>query len=291
MKKHIIISAVATLVSSVSVNAADLLMQKGPQEALSISPWKGFYAGINAGYGLNNINTYDKLGTSTQGAFTAFNGYNTQYIGGALAGGQLGYNHVFSNHIMLGGEADLGWADIYNNTSPNNSGATSLSTNSASFANNASNNYSRLGLDWFGTVRARLGYDMGKFLPYITGGFAYGGLSNTNRSIQAYSFGGANSGYTVLINGSNSSVSVGWALGAGSEYLVSDNWSVKAEYLYTSLGGITTPISTSITGQSNGNIAVGYGTNTSGQFGVHQVRAGLNYHAHWWDAAPVVAKF
>ena len=34
-------------------------------------------------------------------------------------------------------------------------------------------------LDWWGTVRGRLGYAFGNVLPYVTGGFAYGGKALT----------------------------------------------------------------------------------------------------------------
>jgi hypothetical protein len=64
--------------------------------------------------------------------------------------------------------------------------------------------------------------------------------------------------------------------------------------LFTSLGGITTPttsVATSIYPIIGSVIQAGSGNISSGSFGVHQIRAGLNYYTNWWGSAPIVAKF
>lgn len=99
-------------------------------------------------------------------------------------------------------------------------------------------------LDYFGTVRGRLGYAVDQFLIYGTGGFAYGRGT--------YELGGL----------SNDQVSTGWTLGGGGEYAFSPNWSVKAEYLYVDLGKETY---TSVVGPLD------VGTNAN------ILRAGVNY--------------
>lgn len=230
--------------------------------------WEGFYAGLNAGYGANSIKTYtnstvvDKATGLTESATAS---HDTSYVGGALAGGQFGYNHVFANHIMLGAEADMNWADIYNNVNPTGTAEYTIGHSvelpvvlpgqlSHEVTLDQKSGYRRVGMDWIGTVRARVGYDLGKFLPYVTAGLAYGGLSS-NFSDYEYGievktprpiFGQlvppqymGPSGSTTT--GFSTTVNVGWAIGAGAGYMVADGWSVKGEYLYTSIGGITTP--------------------------------------------------
>ena len=76
-------------------------------------------------------------------------------------------------------------------------------------------------VDYFGTVRARLGWAVDQFLIYGTGGFAYG------------------RGNYELAGLSNKQTSTGWTIGGGGEYAVTPNWSVKAEYLYVDLGSET----------------------------------------------------
>ena len=89
-------------------------------------------------------------------------------------------------------------------------------------------------LDWFGTLRARLGVTVAPtFLLYATGGLAYGGVrlntlvnQQVTNSLVPPSFASA----------SNSSTRVGWTIGVGGEYAFSQNWSAKVEYLYYDLG-------------------------------------------------------
>lgn len=99
-------------------------------------------------------------------------------------------------------------------------------------------------LDYFGTVRARAGFAVDQFLLFGTGGLAYGRGT--------YEIGGL----------SNDQTNVGWTIGAGAEYAIDLNWSVKAEYLYVDLGSETY---TTVAGP----IDVGLTSNI--------LRAGVNY--------------
>ncbi|MCK0196696.1 outer membrane beta-barrel protein [Ancylobacter sp. 6x-1] len=76
-------------------------------------------------------------------------------------------------------------------------------------------------LDYFGTARLRAGYAINQLLIYGTGGLAYGGGE--------YKLGGLSSDKSHI----------GWALGAGAEYAINQNWSVKGEYLRIDLSSET----------------------------------------------------
>lgn len=109
--------------------------------------------------------------------------------------------------------------------------------------------YSNIGsgvfeLDYFGTVRARAGFAVDQFLLFGTAGFAYG------------------RGTYELAGLSNDQTNMGWTVGAGAEYAIDMNWSVKAEYLYMDLGSETYAT-------VGGPIEVGLTSNI--------VRAGVNY--------------
>jgi outer membrane immunogenic protein len=71
---------------------------------------------------------------------------------------------------------------------------------------------------WFGTVRGRGGLAFDNLLFYGTAGLAYG------------------RGRIEFGNLSEVNTHTGWAAGAGVEYGLSRNWSVKAEYLRVDLG-------------------------------------------------------
>ena len=66
-------------------------------------------------------------------------------------------------------------------------------------------------------------------LAYITGGVAYGEIDH--RSIQGQDGG--------LFGNVSSYVRAGWAAGAGADYAMTADLSLRAEYLYVSLAGLT----------------------------------------------------
>jgi len=73
-------------------------------------------------------------------------------------------------------------------------------------------------LNWFGTFRGRIGIAIwDRWLPYFTGGLAYGGR-------------------TMTIGGfSADNTSLGWAIGVGIDYAITPQWSARLEYLHISL--------------------------------------------------------
>lgn len=187
MKSVLVSGALLGAMVAAPAMAADLAKpQSYPVKAQVVAPppvfsWTGFYIGANAGYAWGSgKGAADYYGLSPDGWF---------------GGGQVGYNYQFQNNVLIGVEADLQGSDI---------------SNSANGVNSK--------LDYFGTVRARLGYAYDRFLPYVTGGLAYG--KNTINDL----------GY------SDSNTHVGWTVGGGLEYAITNNWTARAEYLYMDLG-------------------------------------------------------
>jgi outer membrane immunogenic protein len=101
---------------------------------------------------------------------------------------------------------------------------------------------------WVGTTRARVGYAFDRWLPYVTGGVAYG-------NIQA-----------AQPTGTSSNTNVGWTAGAGVEYAISRNWSAKLEYLHIDLGTAT------FMGAASGTPTLAVPVTDE------LVRAGINFH-------------
>lgn len=189
MKKLLAVSAFAIAAVSGQAFAADPIMP-APAPIVPVvdssSVWDGFYAGANVGYGWADA---DIDGTSFP-----------EDIDGWLGGAQLGYNWAMSG-VVLGVEGDYQLSDVKYHES---AGGVDLD----------------IGINHFGTVRARVGADLGTFMPYLTAGIAFGELgaelSSGATSISADEYGW------------------GWTAGAGVEAMVMDNLSVKGEYLYTS---------------------------------------------------------
>jgi outer membrane immunogenic protein len=64
---------------------------------------------------------------------------------------------------------------------------------------------------------------------------------------------------------------VGWAVGAGNEYALTNCWSIKLEYLYINLG------SSSYTYGAPAVAPPGYTYTTNIDTAQHVIRVGLNY--------------
>lgn len=183
--------AIAGVLSTSTAFAADLgyVNQAAPAAAAytSASSWSGFYAGVNGGYGWAEIED---------------GGFTFDELEGIFGGAQVGYNYDFGGFV-LGIEGDIQLSDIGYEVEL----APGLGLEAK--------------LDYFGTVRARAGYAFDAFLPYVTGGLAYGGASIEG---------------TGGIVGGIDDTFVGYTIGAGLEVAVADNVSVKGEYLYTDFG-------------------------------------------------------
>ncbi|MET0407516.1 MAG: outer membrane beta-barrel protein, partial [Hyphomicrobium sp.] len=82
-------------------------------------------------------------------------------------------------------------------------------------------------VDWYGTLRARVGIVGDQnFLVFATGGLAYGGIDHSMSA----------SGTENLRFFSSSDTQIGWTAGGGVDYLLSDHWAFRADALYVDLG-------------------------------------------------------
>jgi outer membrane immunogenic protein len=121
-------------------------------------------------------------------------------------------------------------------------------------------------LGWLGTVRGRVGVTPATdWLIYATGGLAYGRTHYSHLFVNTS--GTPNEGFA----GSASDIPVGWTIGAGAEFMMTSNWTVKGEYLYYDLG------STRVVGLPFNQRANGFGADGNYQTKGNLVRVGLNY--------------
>ena len=326
MKKFFFMMASIVSVMS-SALAADLPSRK---ETISAAPpppmWTGFYAGLNAGYGFNTSNSITTSGVpydpwAEQQAFfsttrwsersQAFSAANSSSFSisqaGILGGGQIGYNYLYKDRYLVGFETDFQGSGISGSGSQYSIVSDELyylNTVEASKRDTIGGGAVSAGVNWFGTVRGRLGYLITpNFLAYGTGGLTYGGVY-ANVTPSAYSafslrfnrtltpYGGA---LATSFPGSQNNVLVGWNAGGGFEWMFLSNWSVKAEAIYYNLGSET--VSNQLATQTAryrliGGVESGWAlfSNTKVNFAGIIARMGVNYHFNF-ASVPVVAKF
>jgi outer membrane immunogenic protein len=289
MKRPATAIAVAALIGTPAF-AADMAVKAPPPSPPSapVYNWTGFYVGGNIGASFGRAKT-DFNGTPLFGEtlsgpvpFTpGFAGSDTAYPSGFMGGGQIGYNWQYSPLIVVGLEADIQGAleRETDNLSPQNF---FFQSSTAFGEGTAVTNYTTQ-IDWFGTVRLRIGYvwGNGEVMSYVTGGLAYGEvkINGTNTVSGEFEFGPVDSLGSVTRAFDHSHVNTGWTVGFGTEgKLLIPGWTYKIESLYMDLGTLD---ATSVTSASPAVL-----TGVMGQVTTHThftdaiLRAGLNYQFH-----------
>jgi len=211
-------AAAVLLTAPLGAKAADLPRPsyKAPAYVAPLFTWTGFYVGLNGGYGFGKSN-WDVPAVSLSPK-------------GVVAGATLGYN-LQTGYWVWGFEGDFDWSNIKGSAA---CGAGTCETKN----------------DWLGTARLRAGYaGWNNWLPYITGGAAFGSIKASNSAAS-----------------SASKTKFGWTAGVGIEYAFLGNWSTKLEYLYADLGSFDC-----------GSACSGGVTPDNVSFKTNIVRAGINY--------------
>jgi len=236
-----------------AASAADLpasMVTKAPPAPPRPS-WTGFYSGVNVGgsWGHQRSSLDDAM---TDARLLS----NPLGLNGVIGGAQIGYNwQPINRPWVFGVEADIqgsgqradGSFFVGGVTAP---GVVTAPGDSITYQDK---------LDWFGTLRGRVGWSMGgqgRILPYVTGGLAYGQGT--------ISGGGTAGGVPVAFD--NTRTYAGWTLGGGLEWAFWNSWSAKVEYLYADFGrGPVIPLTPTL------NLSTGRMTD-------HIGRLGVNYH-------------
>ena len=223
MKRFLLAAVALSALTSAAALAADLparqMYTKAP--AMAGYNWTGAYIGLNIG-----------------GAFGDFSSPVTgsNSMSGVTGGAQIGYNwQAPGTPWVWGVEADADASFIKGSTS-------------VTCAPGGCETRNR----WLATGRGRIGYAWDRFLPYLTGGVAFGDLKMTNP-----------------LGATATKTKVGYTLGGGVEYAFLGNWSAKIEYLYADLGKASCPAATC------GSVVPGHDADI--KFRAHLAKVGVNY--------------
>ena len=191
MKTAFVAAAAIGILMSSAASAADAGVWRD---------WNGLYIGGNLGYGWGSVGLANVMSgyPTPSGPGTYDSSFNPA---GAVAGGEVGFNYVFDD-TLVGVEADMQWSGM---------------ADTSSLGDDAK-------LDYFGTVRVRLGKTIGSYLAYVTGGFAFGHGTGTLNYVSP-----------VAATFTDDAAHIGWTLGVGVEKAIDEHLSLKAEYLYVKL--------------------------------------------------------
>jgi outer membrane immunogenic protein len=271
--KAIAAAALAAMVATSAASAADLAARPYTKAPVlePIYNWTGFYIGGNVGYSWGRSSDTSTL-TNGAGA-VLFTSADRANMDGVIGGGQIGYNWQVQNWVW-GLEADI------QGSGQKGSRAYLCPTGVctppfgviAVFPGPAVPVSLDQKLEWFGTVRGRVGVlATPQVLFYATGGLAYGEVKNT-----------ATIGL-VPVTFSNSDTRVGYTVGAGVEGVIGGNWTAKLEYLWVDLGRKSGSFVTALPALGGGVLSSNYSSRSTDNI----VRVGVNYKF----GGPVIAKY
>lgn len=281
MNKLAVYSTIVAALIATPALAADMAAKAPPPASALSYNWSGFYVGGHAGYGWDGDptvtytpNDVNANGFTCGGLFGGTCVPAAKFgINGGLVGIQAGYNWQPTGHWVVGVESDFDWTAI--------SGTGTSNFVLAGFPPTASTFQAIESVDWFGTVRGRLGWlAADNFLLYGTGGLAYGRV-RTSATLVSQSPGGTTGNFAFSCNfitscfvGNTSQTLTGYAAGGGVAYAISPNVSLFAEYLYINLGHINNTNSVAV---ASGHLSPSSFTANFSDVVFNVVRAGLNY--------------
>lgn len=194
-------AGVAFATISIAAQAADLPSRR-IEPAIPMPPaftWTGFYVGAQAGWAQTRTELTPGAAIAGRAAVASLPSLNRD---GATVGLLAGYNYQIGQ-LVLGGEID----------------GAALITGKQRFTA-LTGDFITAHTNWAGSARLRVGYAFDRFMIYATGGLA---LADAKSTVTG-------TGYSY---GAGDSTRLGWTLGAGAEYAITNNWIAGLEYRYS----------------------------------------------------------
>jgi outer membrane immunogenic protein len=205
----LLVAALAVAGLASAAQAADVgrpTYQRPTQTAFAYD-WSGVYAGIGVGGNFWSVDYSDNSGVPPTGLPSS----KSWDIGGfAGANRQIGM-------WVFGLEADTYYSRA----------RSTLDTVTCALCKPQWTNTNSAWMPLSGTARGRIGYAFDRWMPYVTGGLAWGQIKSSSFS-SFPPFGTSNSFSTQY--------GVGWAGGVGVDYALTDNFVLGLLYLYKDLG-------------------------------------------------------
>jgi outer membrane immunogenic protein len=184
--------------------------------------WTGFYIGAFGGYKFGVFDPKIRVVEDEVEDTRLINsrlGENFDASGAEL-GGLIGYNYQW-NKWVIGLEGAGGYLWLRNSEtglfSPDGGGEFYRLSNS-------------LKTHYLATLGPRFGYAFCKWLPYVTGGVAFGDIDFEQKIAETDDF---------FEGRSKSEDHVGWFVGGGLQYALTHHWSARLQYQYVDLGDIS----------------------------------------------------
>ncbi|WP_332065373.1 outer membrane protein [Bartonella sp. CB189] len=235
----------ASLAQAADVNTFRDFIAETPVIITPTFAWRGFYLGGQIG----NFSSKTKVGVFSGDGKISVDGNRLPKLSGFVGGFYAGSNVEFYNGFILGVDTDfilankdsiqvLGIETIKRDHLANihrvlRSAGIKINDRIGIEENDVHTNSYTLKEKWAGAMRVRVGFSVGRILPYFAGGVAYTQLQDV-ASISIAKRGGM-----VIASGNLSDETkslVGYILGGGADFAMTDNVILRAEYRHSNLG-------------------------------------------------------
>jgi outer membrane immunogenic protein len=288
-KLLVVISGIVLAGLSISPATADGDSYWHRSSTGGVFTWTGCYLGLQLGYGFGdtsfNGQFVDSAVPSTFGTSTSviINPSNPMIFGtsGVFGGGQGGCDYQLARNWVIGVAADASGANINGNSVQ--TGSVTL----VGFPTPAPTNYNASGTlssntDFIATATARLGYSIGQSpfywggqgLFYVKGGaawarynYSFNGSDSTTVCVTFTTTCTSNATIYGLFNFSGYELRTGWTVGVGTEWMITGNWSVNAEYDFLEFGTRNVSLSDTVLGADQFSV----------RQDINEVKLGINY--------------
>jgi iron complex outermembrane receptor protein len=235
--------------------------------------WAGPYLGTNIGYSMGKTRT-DTVFSDMVAGTPLFASSRSDDLRGVIGGLQAGYNWSAGPWLVAGIESDIQFSAQKAN--PEFGCPTALCNVAlVGFDAPVGAAFDRdLKLEWFGTVRGRIGATVTPdAMAYVTGGLAVAEIK-TAGTIAGFSPGADDDGNPIVspaaVNFYSHKVKTGAAVGAGVEAHLGGSVTGKIEYLYLDFGTVSVAGANPLNGTP---VAVAFNSRVTD----HLLRVGINY--------------
>lgn len=196
--------------------------------------WSGFYIGAYGGYKKAVVDT-DLDATGDFDFFPILQGTihdhaaNNIDTDGGEAGGVIGWN--FQSGCWVFGIEGTGGAMFLRDSFDSGTFFIDPSSHAAIATDKSIQQAFRE--TWLATAGGRIGYSIGNWLPYVTGGAAFGDFTYEARLHNVSPDG------PFLSGGRKDDTNVGWFVGGGMQYALGAHWAIRAQYEFIDLGSVS----------------------------------------------------
>lgn len=248
--KWLITASAFAFVSASAAHAADVVVPPSPTPVapVIVNPsfsWTGFYIGGQIG----GFSSKTKMDILRNGKNVPVHDDYLPKLSGFMGGIYAGSNVDLGNGLILGVDTDIIWTDKndtktvpayeitpahvnYVNKMVKDAGI-NIGENKIEVGDKRSHSFT-FKEKWAGATRVRIGFAAERIMPYVAGGIAYTQLQDiTSISVTKKDTG------KVIASGNLSDETktmVGYTLGAGVDFAMTNNVIVRAEYRYSDFG-------------------------------------------------------